>query len=513
MQSNDAAAVLDYFRQLAQAQERPTLDTVAQGLAQLFDADEIGLSGIQADAPNQVFPPAAACLKPYSWQTDADLLKRIRASIGALPHLDDSGVWLISGVDETQLAWVRRARQRAFSDTEQWTWMLASQTLIRWRAQSTPALLNRRLEEAAVVTGRLTHDFGNYLTGIMGFTELSLSQAPADGLLHRYLQEVLQASRRGASWIHRLHLFCRRGTPQPWPTFLSTILREEEARLRAAGVHELRWVTNLPPDLPLVDLDAGALQTVITELVNNASEASNGHGTITVTARALELSESDCHDLLGAPQPGKYVELVIADDGPGIAPCDRGRLFRELFFSTKPRHRGLGFLIVYGILQRFHAGFRLAEASGKGATMHLYFPVAALEVPARPEGEARHLLLVMTNPHLIESIPKILEAAGFRVSVATSPQMALSICAGPGAAFALVVIDLLLPQQPGVEVARRILDQDAKANFLFLHTQTSFHGLGEDDLLKRFALLRWPLQPPALLQAVQTALTQPKAKN
>ena len=513
MHSNDPAAVLDYFRQLAQGQESPTLDTVAQGLAQLFDADEIGLSGMQTHSPNQIFPPATAYPKQYPWQTDADLLQRIRASICALPFQDDSGAWLISGLDETQLAWVRRAGQRGFGDMEPWTWMFASQALIRWRSQSEAAALNRGLEAAAVVTGRLTHDFGNYLTGIMGFTELSLAQVPADGVLHRYLQEVLEASRRGASWIHRLHLFCRRGSPQAWPTLLSTILREEETRLRTAGIHELRWETNLPPDLPLLEIDAGALQTVITELVNNTCEASKDQGTITMTARVLELNEAGCRDLLGAPQPGNYVELVIADDGPGIAPGDRGRLFRELFFSTKPRHRGLGFLIVYGILQRFRAGFRLAEADGKGTTAHLYFPVAALERAAKAGRQSPHLLLVITDPRLIESMPKVLEAVGFRVSVATSPQMALSLYSTPGAVFALVLTDLLLPQQSGIELARRILDQNAKANFLFLHTQTSFHGLGEDDLLKRFGLLRWPLQPPALLQAVQTALPQPKAKR
>src|SRR5260370_31696880 len=100
-----------------------------------------------------------------------------------------------------------------------------------------------RLEHSAVITGRLSHEFGNYLTGIMGFTELSLAQVPADGLLHRYLQEVLQAAKEGAEWIRRLHLFCQRNPTKPWPTPLWCILAAEEARLRSAGEEGARSAT------------------------------------------------------------------------------------------------------------------------------------------------------------------------------------------------------------------------------------------------------------------------------
>src|SRR5262245_24738833 len=81
-----------------------------------------------------------------------------------------------------------------------------------------------RLEMAAAITSRLAHDFGNYLTGILGFTELGLSQATADTPQHRYLQEVLQSAQQGAAWIHRLQLFCRRNAGPSWPTRLATVL-------------------------------------------------------------------------------------------------------------------------------------------------------------------------------------------------------------------------------------------------------------------------------------------------
>jgi CheY-like chemotaxis protein len=364
------------------------------------------------------------------------------------------------------------------------------------------------LEKAAVVTGRLTHDFGNYLTGILGFTELSLSQVPSDRLLHKYLQEVWESAQRGAAWIHRLHLFCRRSPAQTWPTVLATVLDTEEARLRSAGITGPRWTSKLPADLPLLNIDAEALQAALTELVNNAREASGDRAMVAIAAQVRELTQNNCDELLGSAQPGPHVELTVADDGPGMSPELHAKLFREMFLSTKPKHRGLGLLIVYGIMQRYHSGLRVAPPAGKGLTVQLYVPIASVERSAPLEKQ--NVLLVHTNPLLFESMKKVLEWSGCHVAVATAPQVALSAFATHAPGFALVITDVALPQISGLDFARRLLDQAPKANFLFLNTQASSHGLMEEDLLRRFALVRWPLEPQAFLRAVQNSLASAK---
>jgi len=375
------------------------------------------------------------------------------------------------------------------------------------------AAQQRHLEQAAVITSRLSHDFGNYLTGIMGFTELSLSQAPLDSTLHRYLEEVLDSARQGADWIRRLHGFCRRSAVAAWPTQLASVLAQEETRLRATGLFGMRWEAKLPKDLPLVAVDAGALQTTLAEITANAREATKDQGTITFAARALELTAADCQQLLGPVCPEPCVELSITDDGPGISRENRARLFGEIFFSTKTRHRGLGLLVVYGMLQRCRGGMRIDPGpGGKGTCVRLYLPIAAIDCPAiAANPETPHLLLVHTDPLLTGSMREILEARGCRVSVASNPQAALAACRAKGASITLVVTDLMLPQLAGLDMARRILDHDPKTSFIFLLAQSSFHGLREEDLLKRFELLRWPLEPSALMRAIQAALARVKS--
>jgi DNA-binding NtrC family response regulator len=139
--------------------------------------------------------------------------------------------------------------------------------------------------------------------------------------------------------------------------------------------------------------------------------------------------------------------------------------------------------------------------------LRLYVPVAYVSGPALTvhAGQPR-ILLVRANVSLFETMRKILEARGCAVETAT-----LDAYPPQGRSFALIVIETALPQMTGFDLARRILEQDPKANFLFVHTQGSFHALAEEDLLKRFDLLRWPLEPQALLHAVQTALARTTA--
>ena len=81
----------------------------------------------------------------------------------------------------------------------------------------------------------------------------------------------------------------------------------------------------LAPDLPALRLDPDQMKRALINLVDNAVEATEGKGRILV---ATEYDRAE----------GR-ARLVVADDGPGIAPADRDRLFVP-HFSTKKRGAG-----------------------------------------------------------------------------------------------------------------------------------------------------------------------------
>jgi signal transduction histidine kinase/CheY-like chemotaxis protein len=519
MMNTDQSTVLEYIIRLAEQKEPPPLETVLQQLADYFDSTGIGVSCLESHSPELAwFRPGSPVVAKFPWHTEPSLMEQLRAGLPAVTQPDESGEWLTALAWEPRqgdalFVWLVRRRDRGWSAEEAAIWPLVGQALVRWLVQNHGEVLSRaqmcqKLEHAALVTSRLSHDFGNYLTGILGFTELSLPQVPRESQLHRYLLEVLQSARDGSDWIKRLHWFCRRNGHYSWPTELSSVL--DEAQLRAAAGPQPRWVKKIPADLPLLAIDTASLSTALRELANNVREAARGPCTLTWSARPIELTDSDCRSLVGTAQAGKYVEISASDDGPGIAPEVRDRLFRETFFSTKPRHRGLGLLVVYGILHRFHGGVAVGHANGgppsQGGCVRMYVPVAAVETIAAAGKQAPHVLVVHPDPLLFESLRKILEWQGCRVSVALTAQAALGMYQAQGESFALVLADALLPQLSGFDLARRILDRDSKARFLFLYTQASFHGLAEEEMLKRFTLLRWPLETADFVRAVRSAL-------
>src|SRR5262249_52435278 len=157
-------------------------------------------------------------------------LEEVRRSATAVPEQTaDGSNWLFASswapASGELLLWLEADAGRLWSAGEAAALALAAQAFARlagtaearltpWaqaleRARGGPRLQDR-LEDAARLTGKLAHDFGNVLTGILGFTELSLSQIPADALPHRYVKEVWQAAHQGAQWIQKLQQFSRR---------------------------------------------------------------------------------------------------------------------------------------------------------------------------------------------------------------------------------------------------------------------------------------------------------------
>jgi signal transduction histidine kinase len=100
----------------------------------------------------------------------------------------------------------------------------------------------------------------------------------------------------------------------------------------------------------------------------------------------VELDAAATRLYLGYLKPGNYVEVQVRDDGVGIKPDNRPKLFAEPFFTTKVRHRGLGLAIVFRTLVAHGGGIRIEHhtAPEQGTTATLMLPTATVRSAVAP---------------------------------------------------------------------------------------------------------------------------------
>jgi two-component system nitrogen regulation sensor histidine kinase NtrY len=125
----------------------------------------------------------------------------------------------------------------------------------------------------------------------------------------------------------------------------------------------VRFDSELDASLPLVDLDRDQVKRLLANLLENACSA------IAVTGRAGEVVVRTLYD---APLQAARVE--VADNGVGIPPEDRRRIF-EPYFSTKEHGTGLGLAIVSRIVADHHGYVRVHGNRPHGTRFIVELPV------------------------------------------------------------------------------------------------------------------------------------------
>lgn len=133
-------------------------------------------------------------------------------------------------------------------------------------------------------------------------------------------------------------------------------------------------IRDFEPGLPRVEAHAGELNQVWTNLIDNAIDAMDGRGTLTLRAR----------------RRGDGIEVRVADSGPGI-PSDMADRVFDPFFTTKPQGvgTGLGLHIAHNIVVNRHRGSINFDSGPDGTEFRVVVPLVL--GTGSPSGDGRRL--------------------------------------------------------------------------------------------------------------------------
>lgn len=143
------------------------------------------------------------------------------------------------------------------------------------------------------------------------------------------------------------------------PCALDELVREVLDEVRPSFGPGEQLDCRIEAGLPRLALDGGAMRSVMTNLVNNAREAIDGGGRVTVRLER---------------EPGA-VRIEVADDGCGMSEeFVRTRLFRP-FHSTKTKGLGIGMFQCMKIVEAHQGRIRVESEPGRGTTFRLRMPL------------------------------------------------------------------------------------------------------------------------------------------
>ena len=221
------------------------------------------------------------------------------------------------------------------------------------------AAIERRSRYLRDFAHAVSHEFKTPLAGIRGAVELLQDHhaTMSEAEWRRFLGNAAVDAERLALLVTRL-LELARADMTPAGAEASDLTMLLRRLADAYSIPGFAVVLKLPPDLPPVAVPAGTIETVIGGLIDNSRRAGATRCTI---AAALKSNQ---------------IELDVADDGPGIAPADRERLF-EPFFTTRRTEggTGLGLPIARSLLDACDAIIGLKEST-TGARFVLDLPLA-----------------------------------------------------------------------------------------------------------------------------------------
>ena len=234
---------------------------------------------------------------------------------------------------------------------------------------------SERLSAVGELVAGVAHEINNPLQTIVGCVELMLDHQK-DSDTRRDLDVVRREAARAGQIVRNLLAFVRRSTPDRISADLNAIVRATvELRQYHLQQRDIEVAVRYDPSPLPVLVNREEIQQVILNLMLNAEQAiasSSGRGTITI----------------GTGPYGRFCSVEVSDDGPGISPELRGRIF-EPFFSTKEvgEGTGLGLSISHGIASAHGGALELCD-SPAGACFRLTLPVHA-EASAAAQSRAR----------------------------------------------------------------------------------------------------------------------------
>ncbi|MEO8040490.1 MAG: ATP-binding protein, partial [Betaproteobacteria bacterium] len=296
----------------------------------------------------------------------------------------------------------------------------------------------------------VAHELNNPLSVVVARAVLLEEQG--DPATQAAALKIRTAAERCARIVRTFLAMARQQQPARGPVAMNEVVAAAlDIAAYAVRTSSIEVELNLAEDLPLILADADQLEQVLLNLVINAQQSLQDQPPprrIRLTSRFDPVTRT--------------LRISVADNGPGIPPGLRARVF-EPYFTTKPTGvgTGVGLAVSLGIAEA-HGGTLSVECPSEGgAVFTIALPVemagtggAATEPAANGSADRHSILVVDDEAEIRDALAEILTGARHRVVSVGSGREALERMAAER--FDVILTDIRMPDLDGRELYREI---------------------------------------------------------
>jgi two-component system nitrogen regulation sensor histidine kinase NtrY len=238
----------------------------------------------------------------------------------------------------------------------------------------TPLIRTQRVAAWRDVARRLAHEIKNPLTPIQLCAErlrrhFGGAPPPARELVEECTSTIVGEVESLKALVDEFAQFARMPAPKAAPADLHELLSDALA-LYNGLFRSIRLDRRFDDSMPPVRLDVEQIRRVVINLVDNAVEALGGGAAgPRPDGAAPTIVVETGHDVTNG-----VARIIVADNGPGIPPSDRDKLFMP-YYSTKRRGSGLGLAIVRRIVVEHGGSIEVNDNEPVGTKFVIELPV------------------------------------------------------------------------------------------------------------------------------------------
>jgi signal transduction histidine kinase/CheY-like chemotaxis protein len=341
----------------------------------------------------------------------------------------------------------------------------------------------RQMEAIGKLAGGIAHDFNNILATIFGNAELVRYALPPDSDGHDSVEEILQAGRRAKTLVEQILAFGRPGDAERKPLLLHLVVKDVLKMLSTTVPAHVTIRDHIQSCDPVLS-DTIQIHQVVMNLCHNAFHAmrDQNDGVMTVSLTPVTLPRDVPTDDVSHLAPGAYVKLEVSDTGCGIDEATIERIF-DPYFTTRGKGEGtgLGLAIVRGIVQSSGGDVFVQSELGAGSTFRVLLPQcppgtvagdssypSELPGPVELPRGSESILLVDDEAPVLTATETLLRRLGYDVIAFTDSPKAWKHFSEDPERFDLVIMDMIMPNLPGDQLAQRMLERRPDLRILLI---------------------------------------------